>query len=371
MKEQDFIRSVNQIHAAEGLKAKVMSGRPAARRGGARLPIFAKCAVSLAAVAVLVLGVMLIPQILKPVGTVAQHPQTNNGSSSNGSGQPGFVNGLYQDAQVRNILLLGVDEQQKGEPGRSDGILLLSIDQRKGSGRWVLTTIPRDFYVEIPKFGENKINEAYRLGGAELSVKTVEESLKIKIDDYAAIDFNACVKAVDRLGGVPIKLSQQEANLVNQYSGEPAGKRVKAGGSVLSGKQALYYCRIRQLDSDIGRTKRIQTVMQGIIEKSKSLKQNDLAGLAADLLPFVKDSSLNLDSASALALKAYAGREYPVKTFSLYDELNKEEMAVISHKREILIQPDLISKKLQESILRNIYRLDVPTISSETNNLLK
>lgn len=64
-----------------------------------------------------------------------------------------------------NILLLGVDERS-GDRGRSDTIILMSLNPRTDS--MIMMSIPRDTYVNIPGRGMDKINHAYAFGGVDL-----------------------------------------------------------------------------------------------------------------------------------------------------------------------------------------------------------
>src|SRR5215831_1402256 len=70
---------------------------------------------------------------------------------------------------------------------RSDTILILHIPSN--GGRPVLISLPRDSYVTIPGFGQNKINAAYPFGGPKLLAKTVQDNTGLRIDHYIGIGF--------------------------------------------------------------------------------------------------------------------------------------------------------------------------------------
>nr|WP_319489134.1 LCP family protein [uncultured Caproiciproducens sp.] len=349
MRTEDLIHSVNRIHASEGLRDKVMSGKHSVGRHRSGFSEFAACA---ACLAVLVLGLTFAAKLLKPDGTVLNGSQIQSGAASAFSGQPGLVNGLYHDDAVWNILILGVDAADGNEPGRSDCIMLLSIDHRKSSERWILTPFPRDLYVEIPQNGKNRINAAYQLGGAELSVKTIEQNFKIDVDDYAVIDFNGFVKAVDSLGGVPMNVTGEEAALVNRYSGAPADRYIQAGDQTLSGKQALYYSRIRQIGGEELRLQRMQKVSAGIISRLESMDAGTLAKLAKKLLPFVQ-TNLNSETALKLGTDAYACRDFPVGYFRPSEDLYEVKQVKIQQSNATVLVPNI--EKYQNSLLQYIY----------------
>ncbi|MGX8710815.1 LCP family protein [Caproiciproducens sp. R1] len=349
MKTEDFIDAVNRIHAREELKDKVMSGKPSQNRRRSGFPALAACA---ACLAVLILGFTFVPKLLKPIGTVRNGESSVNAASPSSYAQPGLVNGLYHQDEVRNLLVLGVDDAGGDGAGRSDCIMLLSIDRRKGSERWILTPFPRDLYVEIPGNGKNKLNAAYQLGGAELSVKTIEQNFKIDVDDYAVIDYSGFVKAVDSLGGIPVNVTAQEADLVNRYSGEPAARDISAGERTLSGRQALYYSRIRQIGGEESRLQRIQAAAAGIISRLESVDAHSLASLTEKLLPFVK-TGMNPETALKLGTDAYACRSFPVGYFRPSEELYTAQQVTIQQSNTEVLVPDL--EKYQNSLIQYIY----------------
>jgi len=349
MRTEDFIDAVNRIHASEGLRDRVMSGRPSACRHRNGFQALAACA---ACLAVLMLGITFVPKLLKPAGTVRNGESVPNASFPSSYAQPGLVNGLYHHDEVRNILVLGVDEADGKNPGRSDCIMLLSIDRRKGSERWILTPFPRDLYVDIPQNGKNRINAAYQLGGAELSVKTIEQNFKIDVDDYVAVDFNGFVKAVDSLGGVSVNVTAEEADLVNRYSGEPTGQYIRQGDQILSGKQALYYSRIRQIGGEESRMQRVQAVAAGIISRMEPMDAGTLTGLAEKLLPFVQ-TGLNPEAALKLGREAYACRSFPVDYFRPSEDLYTVKQVKIQQSNTAVLVPNL--GKYQNSLIQYIY----------------
>ncbi|GAG69288.1 unnamed protein product [marine sediment metagenome] len=86
------------------------------------------------------------------------------------------------------ILLMGRDSRDvENDSGRADTIMLLYLNPEEGSG--VLLSIPRDTLVEIPGYGEDKINHAYAYGGEELMIKTVSSFLDAEINHYVTLDF--------------------------------------------------------------------------------------------------------------------------------------------------------------------------------------
>jgi LCP family protein required for cell wall assembly len=164
-----------------------------------------------------------------------------------------------------NILILGTDVNfvDKGIP-RSDTIKLASIDVAKPS--IAILSIPRDTWVEIPGYGNAKINSAYQRGGdIEIdridSAKTVITGLlsslagqDVPIDYYVRIQTGGFKRIVDALGGVEIDVEKQmdyDDNYQNLYI------HLKPGRQVLDGTQAMGYVRFRHdAEGDYGRIRR-------------------------------------------------------------------------------------------------------------------
>lgn len=234
---------------------------------------------------------------------------------------------LMENKKVFNILLIGCDAREEGGRGRSDSIILISIN--KESEQLIATSIMRDIYVEIPGHGNNRINAAYAYGGADLLVETVEKNFKIQIDRYASVDFFVFMDIVDQMGGVDLEISDEEFLVANAYINElnvlldePYGTDWLPGGGPhhLNGKQALGYSRIRYVgDADFERTKRQRTVLEQIFNKVKDYNLIELNSLLNIILPEIT-TDLTEGEAITLALSMNAYKKYDLKQYRLpYD----------------------------------------------------
>lgn len=170
-----------------------------------------------------------------------------------------------------NVLLMGLDTRDDDLTGRSDVLILFSLDQSNGNVDMV--SIPRDTYVEIVGKGKkDKINHAYAFGGEEMTIKTVEEHLNIDIDHHVVFNFNGFMDIVDALGGVGIDVP---FDFSEQDSTGKAGKMVfKKGLQTLDGEQALAYVRMRKQDpaGDVGRNERQKQVIQAVVKELKTIQ---------------------------------------------------------------------------------------------------
>lgn len=195
---------------------------------------------------------------------------------------------IPEKAGVENILLIGADKRDKSENGRSDTIMLLSLNYN--TGKIHLTSFMRAMYVCIPRADGNvwgMINAAYSWGGPNLLIDTIELNFRVNIDHYVVIDFAGFQNAVDLLGGVEVDLSADEARaVVVRFRGtKPAGRYL------LNGEQALYYARLRYLDNDFVRTSRQRIVIEALMKKALDMDLSTLIQLANQILPTVHTDS--------------------------------------------------------------------------------
>src|SRR5439155_25421171 len=87
-----------------------------------------------------------------------------------------------------NILLLGIDhrDDEPVEGSRSDTNMVASIDPPSKSA--VLVSLPRDMWVSIPGYYQQRINVAHAVGGPTLVAQTIQANFGIKIDNFARVD---------------------------------------------------------------------------------------------------------------------------------------------------------------------------------------
>ncbi len=188
-------------------------------------------------------------------------------------------NSLMQSSAVKNILLIAVDRRNPDDAARSDTMLLVSINS--DTKKIKLTSFMRDSYVYIPeKEKSSKLNAACTWGGAPMVMDTIEYNFHVKIDHYMMVDFVMFEEIIDGLGGVDVEVTEKEA----KYMRDDVHLDVQAGESVhLDGNEALWYCRIRKLDSDFMRTGRQRKVMTALIEKCKKTNPIELYNLISEV----------------------------------------------------------------------------------------
>lgn len=188
---------------------------------------------------------------------------------------------MYND-KIVNVLLIGMDDPEGSTWGRSDSMILVSIDTIKQQLK--LTSVWRDTYglIQVPEIDNHgayetheKINGANHYGGPECTVDTIESLYKCRIDGYVMTTFESFKDLIDAMGGITVEVTETENDFLTRTA--PVSWHASAGKNVLlNGKEALVYSRIRHLDSDIKRTERQRKVMSAMLDKIGELSTTQL-----------------------------------------------------------------------------------------------
>lgn len=209
--------------------------------------------------------------------------------------------------EYRHILLVGLDARPGETTGRSDTMILLTLDAQNEVIK--LTSFMRDLYVTIPGRGHNRLNAAWVFGGADLLLETLEYNFGVHVDDYVAIDFSMLAGVIDDMGGLTITVeTDKQLRAINGVIKEDNvvlglnvndGLLTSTGTQVLTGKQAQAYARYRKYESDFTRTQRQREVVGLLIGKLGSLSVPQISALVAK---YVDRASTNLTVGDLFAL---------------------------------------------------------------------
>jgi LCP family protein required for cell wall assembly len=151
----------------------------------------------------------------------------------------------------QTTLVLGSDRRTEAtqEPGssttgpsRSDSILLL----RSGGGHSAKLSIPRDTIVDIPGHGRDKINAAYAIGGAALTIQTVKLYLGIDVDHVFEVNFANFPALIDAMGGVDYTGGCVVSRINGGFKNGGYTLRLPRGTTHIDGRQALALARTRK-----------------------------------------------------------------------------------------------------------------------------
>ena len=199
----------------------------------------------------------------------------------------------------RNIALLGIDSRADdyGLGNRSDCMMIASINQETNEIK--LISVYRDTYVYVMENGTkrlDKITHAYSYGGAQNTLKSLNEAMDLNITEFVTVNFDAVIAAVDSLGGVYIDIDESEIKYVNDYidatsesSGVKSSHITHSGRQKLDGVQAVSYTRVRySAGGDYKRTERMRTVVEAMLSKAKTLNVGQLNSFADTILPKIR-----------------------------------------------------------------------------------
>jgi LCP family protein required for cell wall assembly len=183
-----------------------------------------------------------------------------------------------------NLMVIGSD-LRPGGGYRTDVMMLVSI--HADSGTVSLVSFPRDLYVSIPGWMEQRINTAFQHGGFSLLANTLETNFGVRPQYYVMTNFDGFIDIIDSLGGVTINIGktlQDKCDLpqaVNTYC------TVNPGPMNMNGKMALWYVRSRHSTSDFDRLRRAQEVLYGVFDRLMSV---DAVSHLPDLYNSYRDS---------------------------------------------------------------------------------
>jgi len=183
---------------------------------------------------------------------------------------------LNNGQETVNFLLIGSDKRS-GSSFRTDTMVIAIL--RPNDGQVSLISIPRDLWVSIPGWENQRINTAFQHGiltnypggGSGLLKDTILYNLGIRIDHTAMVDFDGFSQIVDTLGGVdvPVSCAYTDWHLIDPtYNPELEANwylyTVNPGLVHMDGDLALWYARSRQKSSDFDRGRRQQEVLRAL-----------------------------------------------------------------------------------------------------------
>ena len=166
-----------------------------------------------------------------------------------------------------NLLISGIDVKGDiSQTSRSDVNIIVTINPK--TKKILMTTTPRDYYVEIPEISNGQRDKLTHAGiyGEDASIRTLENLYKIDIKYYVRVNFTTLIDIVDAIDGVDV-WSDYEFDCYTDHK-----VHIDKGWNHLNGRQALAFCRERFSfpDGDNQRGKDQEAVLKAIIEKVMS-----------------------------------------------------------------------------------------------------
>ena len=278
------------------------SSTPASRRRRKIFPLITTLSVGIVFVALTALGLV--------IATKQQESNVNRAEELGGvladkSGP--FVNYLMVGSDTRETSdpnspdFGGIGSSNEAGGRRSDTVMILHVDNQLGTAS--IMSVPRDLWIDIPGYGQDRLNSAYS-HGADVLVNTVQGSLGIPLNHYIEVDFASFKNIVAALGGVDICFEYPTRDI-------NTGLNVPAPGCyTLDQYQSLAYARSRYFEvfrnetwdvdgrADLGRIERQQVFLQAAISKAiqqttaNPMRTSELVNAAVNSLTV--DPTLNL-----------------------------------------------------------------------------
>jgi LCP family protein required for cell wall assembly len=168
-----------------------------------------------------------------------------------------------------NILLLGSDIRPYDGGFRTDVIMWLSLNPNDGYVSVI--SFPRDLFVSIPGWGNNRINTAFQYGGFEMLADTFEANFGVRPDHYVMVDFTGFTTVINDLGGIDVYAAYNLSDTCAKWINASGYCSVGPGWVHMNGDVALWYARSRYTTSDIDRARRTQEVAEAIFDRLVSL----------------------------------------------------------------------------------------------------
>ncbi|MFC3040800.1 LCP family protein [Virgibacillus xinjiangensis] len=212
-----------------------------------------------------------------------------------------------ETSEPLNILLLGVDERE-GDSGRSDAVMVLSLDPKEEAMQ--LVSIPRDTLTTMAGRGfEDKINHAYAYGGADMSVATVEDFLDIELDYYVQMNMEGLTEMVDELGTITVD---------NEVAWNDGQYQFEKGPTEMDGDKTMAYVQMRKQDpnGDFGRQERQRKVIEGIIDEGVSVASVTKINRTIDILGDNMTTNLEFDDMKKL-MNDYMGTRKNITSYQM------------------------------------------------------
>jgi LCP family protein required for cell wall assembly len=213
----------------------------------------------------------------------------------------GAVDPIIQPEGQISILLLGSDQKYKGSIGRTDSIMLLTINTQDGTVN--LTSFPRDLYIYIPGWTNQRINTAFAHGGFELMQQTLLYNFGFKPDYYILVNLWAFEYIVNDLGGIYVNVPR---TICDDKWGKGQSHCVYPGNKLMYGREALWYVRSRETSNDFDRNFRQQLVLRSMLNRLFSL---DTIGRLPELFETYRNNvTTNLDAGTIISLTPLAAQ---------------------------------------------------------------
>ena len=209
-----------------------------------------------------------------------------------------------------NVYISGIDiSGPVATNSRSDVNIIMTVNPN--TKKILLTTTPRDYYVQIPDISGEQRDKLTHAGiyGVDASMRTLEQLYGIDISYYARVNFSSLIKIVDTLGGVDVD-SDYEFTAVN-------GMHFNQGKNHLNGEEALAFSRERYSfeDGDNQRGRDQEKVLIAILNKAMSPAiLSNASALIADVSDSVQTNMTQEEMAKFIKMQLNDGASWNIES---------------------------------------------------------
>lgn len=202
----------------------------------------------------------------------------------------GGLNSIVENANIKNILLIGQDRRPGEGRARSDSMIICSLNY--DTNEITLVSLMRDLYVKIPGYSDNRINAAYAFGGMSLLDEVIETNFGVPIHGNVEVDFNGFTAIMDMIGELPVVLTEQEAKVLNNGW----GWELTPGANMLNSEQLLWYSRIRKnVGDDFQRTERQRKVLRTAFSALRNSGIQTILAVADEAVNYITTDLTNTE----------------------------------------------------------------------------
>ncbi len=313
----------------------------------------------------------LFPQsTMKPVatGTIAPTATPNDpGKSNQATNEPDQTPtpaptpvptpGITEDADILNIILIGVDRSQtagkgSGRDPHADVMMVVAINFKKKTAD--LISLPRDTFVHATHImnGVYKLNASFNVGGGFAAkdgggFRKVCEAAEymlggLSVDYYYAVDFTSLIKVIDTIGGVDYEVENRAYSRLG-----------KKGMQHMNGADVLFYMRTRKAGPEQGDSNRVKRQKKMLVALFEQLKKNGKLSMLPDLV-----------SSAASGIYTNTNMEQTLALANFAKSLNPDKIGMYSMEGPRYDNGGwrytFTDQKQRQTIIKTVYGVDVP-----------
>lgn len=200
-------------------------------------------------------------------------------------GEPGFLTNLWSTKQpdtddpylagnpnalaipsyVKTIMFMGSDYTP--ESGYRTDVMLMAVFNTR-TGKVNLMSFPRDLWVTMPGWMDQRLNTAQPHGGNQLLGDTLAYNFGFRPNQYALVNFDGFQNIIRELEGIDVNVTERMEDACGQEDADWCV--VEPGTQFMDEYFAMWYVRARKNSTDFDRTRRGQEVIQAMVKKALS-----------------------------------------------------------------------------------------------------